>query len=145
MIGIASDHAGYKTKEEILNFLSKEGFQIEDYGTYDENSTDYPLYAIKIGNEINSGKIEKGILICKTGIGMCIAANKVKGIRCGKIETEEEAKLSREHNDCNVAAISALNNIEDNKKIILEFLKTPFSNGERHTKRIKIITDYESK
>lgn len=143
MIGIASDHGGYELKKELISYLNSLNYDVKDYGTYNDDSVDYPLYAFKIGEEISNKNIEKGILICKTGIGMSIAANKVKGIRCAKVDNIEEAILARKHNDSNVISFSVSKSIDEIKDIILNFLKTDFSNEERHIRRVKEITDYE--
>lgn len=143
MIGIASDHAGYEAKKEIISFLNEQGYKVNDYGTYINESVDYPYYAFKVGEAIATKGINKGILICKTGIGMSIACNKVKGIRCAKVDNLEEARLTREHNNSNVIALSALKNIEELKKIIKVFLETDFSNDQKHINRISKITLYE--
>ena len=95
MIGIASDHAGYEVKKEIIEFLKSNNYDVIDYGTDSNESVNYPNYAFKIGEDVVNKKIEKGILICKTGIGMSIACNKVKGIRCSKVDSKEEAILTR--------------------------------------------------
>ena len=139
MIGIASDHGGFKLKEKLLSELKE--YDIKDYGTFSEESVDYPEYAFKIGEAVKNKEIEKGILICTTGIGVSIAANKVKGIRCAKADNIEEAKMTRLHNDANVIALNSQN--ENATSIVRTFLDTPFSNEERHIKRIKMITDYE--
>lgn len=139
MIGIASDHGGYELKEKLKNLLTD--YEIKDYGTNSLESVDYPIYAFKLAEDIKDEKIEKGILICTSGIGMSIAANKVKGVRCAKVDTVNEAKMTRLHNDANVIAISGDN--ENYKEIINTFLNTEFSNEERHIRRIKEITDYE--
>lgn len=144
MIGIASDHAGYLVKKELINYLKELNYDVIDYGTDSEESVDYPVYAFKVGEAVINKEVEKGILICKTGIGMSIACNKVKGIRCSKVDNKEEAELTRLHNDSNVLALSAMKNIEELKEIIKIYLDTDFSNGERHLNRIKEITDYES-
>lgn len=143
MIGIASDHAGYELKQKVIDFLEKNNYNVLDYGTDSSDSVDYPSYAFKIGNDIVNKKLEKGILICKTGIGMSIACNKVKGVRCSKVDNKEEAFLTRSHNDSNVLAISAMKDIKDIEEIIKVYLETPFSNEEKHLRRIKEITDYE--
>lgn len=143
MIGIASDHAGYEVKKEIIEFLKSNNYDVIDYGTDSTESVNYPNYAFKIGEDVVNKKIEKGILICKTGIGMSIACNKVKGVRCSKVDSKEEAILTREHNDSNVLALSAIKNIKEIKEIILAYLETSFSNEEKHIYRIKEITDYE--
>lgn len=139
-IGIASDHAGYSVKQRIIAELK---YDFIDYGTDSLESVDYPDFALKLGKDIGK-QIDIGILICKTGIGMSIACNKIKGIRCAKVDNEIEAKLTREHNDANVMAISADKNFEEIKKIIEIFINTPFSNEERHIRRINKIKEIEN-
>lgn len=141
MIGIASDHAGFELKEKLKKELKN--YQIIDYGTTVDTSVDYPDYAFKIGESIANKGIKLGILICKTGIGMSIACNKVRGVRCAKVDNVEEAKLTRLHNNSNVIAISALN--KNALEIVKTFLDTEFSNEERHIRRINKITEYEEK
>lgn len=141
MIGIASDHAGFELKEKLKKELKD--YQIIDYGTMVDTSVDYPDYAFKIGESIANKEIKLGILICKTGIGMSIACNKVRGVRCAKVDNVEEAKLTRLHNNSNVIAISALN--KNALEIVKTFLDTEFSNEERHIRRINKITEYEEK
>lgn len=143
-VGIGSDHRGYKLKGFLINYLSKLGYEVFDYGTDSTNSTDYPIYAFKLCEGINRD-IELGILICGTGIGMSIAANKVKGIRCAKVSSLKEAKLSKEHNNANVISISENMSKRKAKKIIKSFLETEFSNLEKHIKRIKMVDDYVTK
>lgn len=141
MIGIASDHAGLELKEKTIIYLESLGYQVLDYGTNVNTSVDYPDYAFKIGESIVNRDIKFGILICKTGIGMSIACNKVKGVRCAKVDNIEEAKLTRLHNNSNVIAVSALN--ENALEIIKIFLETEFSNDERHIRRVEKIIRYE--
>lgn len=141
MIGIASDHAGFELKEKLKKELKD--YQIIDYGTMVDTSVDYPDYAFKIGESIANKGIKLGILICKTGIGMSIACNKVRGVRCAKVNNVEEAKLTRLHNNSNVIAISALN--KNALEIVKTFLDTEFSNEERHIRRINKIAEYEEK
>lgn len=143
MIGVASDHAGYEVKQKVIEYLKELNYNIKDYGTNSIDSVDYPNYAFEVGKGVVNGNLEKGILICKTGIGMSIACNKIKGIRCAKVDTIEEALLTRSHNDSNVLALSAMKDIEDIKMIIKTYLDTPFSNEQKHINRIKEITDYE--
>jgi ribose 5-phosphate isomerase B len=135
-IGIASDHKGYKKKEKLLKYLLKKYKNVIDYGTNSLDSVDYTDYANKLCDDISSGKIDYGILICYTGIGMSIAANKHKNIRCAKVDTNEEAKLSRLHNNANVIAISMKKYTFEMKDFIDIFLNTEFSNEERHIRRI---------
>lgn len=142
-IGIANDHSGVVLKEQIIQYLTQEGYQVVNYGTDQEESTDYPIYAFQIGEAIQKKEIQFGILICYTGIGMSIAANKVKQIRCAKVDNIEEAFLTRSHNNSNVIALNGSKNIEELKPIIKTFLETPFSNEERHQRRINLISQYE--
>lgn len=143
MIGIASDHAGFNVKSELIKYIDLLGYQIKDFGTYNDTSVDYPDYALQIGKDILNKEIEQGILICKTGIGMSIACNKLKGIRCAKVDNILEAKLSKEHNNSNVLAISALKDIEELKEIVRIYLETKFSEDERHLKRLGKIDNYD--
>lgn len=143
MIGVASDHGGYEVKEKLINYLKELNYDIKDYGTNNIDSVDYPLFAFKVSEDIVNGNLKFGILVCTTGIGMSIAANKVKGIRCAKVDNFEEAYLARSHNDSNILAISAMKDFEEIKKIVKVYLETSFSNEQRHINRIKEITDYE--
>lgn len=143
MIGIGSDHAGYELKEKIKKYLNELDYQVIDYGTMVNTSVDYPDYAFKVGESIASKGIQLGILVCKTGIGMSIACNKVKGVRCAKVDNVEEAYLTRFHNDSNVLAISSMN--PNALEIVKTFLETKFSNEERHVRRINKISEYEEK
>lgn len=142
MIGIACDHRGYTLKNDIKKYLIELGYEIIDYGTDSEESTDYPIYAFKIGEAIKNKNIEYGILICGTGIGMSIACNKVKGVRCAKVSTVDEAILTRQHNNANVIALSE--NVVDAKEIIKHFLTTNFSNEEKHSRRVKMVDEYDN-
>lgn len=143
IIGIANDHRGVKRKKEIVNFLEKKGYEIVDFGTNTEESVDYPKLAFELGENISNKKIDMGILLCGTGIGMSIAVNKVKDVRCARIDSIKDAKITREHNDANVLAISSELNIFKTKRIVDTFLTTSFSNEERHIKRIEMISNYE--
>lgn len=138
-IGIASDHRGVILKEKIKNYLN-EKYQIIDYGTNSIESVDYPQYAFKIGESIKDNKIDLGILICGTGIGMSIACNKVKKVRCAKVTTKEEAFLARLHNNANVIALSE--NTNNYKEIIDTFLTTKASKEEKHQRRVEMIDNY---
>lgn len=140
---LASDHAGYERKEELKRYLQEQNYQVEDLGTTSSDSVDYPEYAIAVGKKVSQNRTSKGILVCGTGIGMSIACNKVKGVRCAKVDNEIEAKLTREHNDANVLALSAQKDFATSKKIVDIFLMTPFSNAERHLRRIKEIQQFE--
>lgn len=103
-IAIACDHAALKLKNDVIEKLGKEGYEVEDFGIYEQKSVDYPDYALPVAEAVASGKADKGILICGTGIGMSIAANKVKGIRCALCSDTFSAHATREHNDANILA-----------------------------------------
>lgn len=139
-IVIASDHGGFKLKEEVKSLLPDE---IIDLGTYNEESTDYPLYAFKLCNELLTNNYDFGIVICKTGIGMSIACNKVKGIRCAKIDNEIDAEYSKRHNNANVLAFSSSKMSEDVISLINIYKKNKFE-GERHLRRLNEIMEYEN-
>ncbi len=143
-VGIASDHTGIEVKKSLIEYLETLGYQVINYGTDTTNSVDYPIYAFEIGEAVINKEIDRGILICRTGIGMCIAGNKVKGIRCAKADNENEAKYTRIDNDSQVLALSALNDIDRLKSICKVFLETEFSNEERHLRRVDLIRDYEN-
>ena len=138
-IGIASDHRGVFLKEKIKNYLN-EKYKIIDFGTNSIESVDYPEYAFKIGESIRDNKIDFGILICGTGIGMSIACNKVKKVRCAKVDNKEEAYLARSHNNANVIALSE--NVTNYKEIIDTFLTTDSSKEEKHQRRVAMIDNY---
>ncbi len=142
-IAIASDHAGFKVKEKLKKFLTRMGYEIKDFGTFSEESCDYPDFAIKVAEAVVNRKAENGILICGTGIGMSIAANKVKGIRAAVCWNEETAKLSRKHNNANILCLGArMLNIDEIERIVKAWLSTNFEGG-RHEKRISKIHAYE--
>ncbi len=141
-IGIASDHRGYKLKQKLTNYLNKKGYTVIDYGCDDTTSHDYPEYGFKLGEGVRDKKIEKGIAICGSGIGISIACNKVKGVRCAKVNNVKEAKYTRLDNDANIIAISGEMSTLKAKDIVDTFLKTEFSNEERHKNRIKMLDDY---
>ncbi len=143
-IFLGSDHAGFKLKEEIKKFLGKSGYGCEDLGVYtDDNSADYPQTALKVAKKVAECK-GRGILVCGTGIGQTIAANKVKGIRAANCFNEETAKMSREHNNSNVLCLGArIINKNLAKKITKIWLETGFSNEARHIRRVSQITEME--
>jgi len=141
-IGIASDHHGVKRKNKLIRYLERKGHNVINYGTDDNNSVDYPDYAFLIGDKINNQEIDFGILICGTGIGMCMAANKVRNIRCAKVDNVKEAKLAKLHNDANVISLSSKMSTLKMKDIIDVFIKTEFSKEERHQRRIGKINNY---
>ena len=146
MIYIASDHGGFELKEEIKRFLATTGYAFEDFGTNSTDSVDYPDYAYKVAKEVAKSKDNKGILICNTGAGMCIVANKVKGIRAAECYNEETARLSRDHNDANVLCLGGkMTSKELAEKMVKIWLETPFSNGERHLRRLGKIPEIEKR
>lgn len=141
-IGIASDHRGYILKGQIIDRLMDK-YDITDCGAYSEGSVDYPDYAFKLGNLVADKDVNFGIAICGSGIGISIACNKVKGVRCAKVSSSEEAEVTRNDNDANIVAFSASTSLDNALKIIDKFINTPFSNEERHQRRIDKITRYE--
>ena len=143
-IGIANDHRGLVLKQTLTNYLENLGYNITDYGTYTDDSVDYPDYAFALGKAINNKEVDLGIAICGTGLGMDIALNKVKNIRCAKVNSKEETILSRSHNDANAIALSSKLSPDIAKEIALAFITTPFSNDKRHINRIKKISEYEN-
>lgn len=145
-IAIACDHAALKLKNDVIEKLGKEGYEVEDFGIYEQKSVDYPDYALPVAEAVASGKADKGILICGTGIGMSIAANKVKGIRCALCSDTFSAHATREHNNANILAFGERVVGEGLAMDIVDtFLKTPFSGDDRHVKRIAKISAIEDK
>ena len=148
-IAIASDHAGYQTKNRVIQFLKESGYDWTDFGTNSDSSVDYPDFAFQVAQEVSSGKYTRGILICGSGLGMCIAANKVKSIRAVTCHDTFTAKMSRRHNDANVLCIGARVVKQDNLiPIVKTWLETEFESEEgksRHQRRLNKISDYEIK
>jgi ribose 5-phosphate isomerase B len=142
-IAIGADHAGYDLKEKIKQRLAQQGVQIVDEGTVSNESVDYPDFAKKVGEDVAGKKADLGLLVCGSGIGMAIAANKVPGVRAANVSSEVEAQLSREHNDANVLAIGA-RILDENKAwaIVDKWLHTPFAGG-RHQRRVDKIAEIE--
>jgi len=140
MIALGSDHAGFDYKERLKKLLGEIGKPYQDFGTFSTDSVDYPDIAHMVSNAVASGKFQRGILICGTGIGMSIVANKHNGIRAAACESSASAKLSREHNDANILCLGArITNFETATEIVKTFLTTPFSGEERHICRIQKI------
>ncbi len=134
---IGSDHGGFALKQQLMEHLKKEGYELEDFGCYTEQSCDYPDIAHALAKAVAAGECEKGILICGTGIGMCMAANKEPGIRAALCGDVYSAKLTREHNDANILTMGARVVGPGLAELIVDtFLSTPFSNEERHIRRI---------
>jgi ribose 5-phosphate isomerase B len=137
-IALGADHAGFELKEKIKQKLLADGVTVRDNGTQSTASVDYPDYAQAVADDVASDTVDLGILVCSTGIGMSIAANKVPGVRAAKVDTEFEAERSREHNDANVLALGADTvSADDALKIVDKWLATPFSHCERHERRVK--------
>jgi ribose 5-phosphate isomerase B len=136
-IVIGSDHAGFDQKQRLLEHLAEQGHDVTDIGTTDATtSVDYPDYALAAGKAVASGDADFGVLVCGTGIGMAIAANKVDGVRAANVTTPEFAKLAREHNDANIVTVSArFVPVQVNEQILDAFLGTPFGGG-RHADRV---------
>ena len=144
IIAVASDHGGFELKNRVREHLKERGIKVVDLGTDSEESVDYPVYGKACAEAVASGKADLGVVCCGTGIGISIAANKVKGIRCGLCTNTTMARLTREHNDANILALGQrTTGIETCKDIVHTFIKTPFSNGERHKQRIEKISELE--
>ncbi|XMB86719.1 ribose 5-phosphate isomerase B [Mycoplasmatota bacterium WC44] len=140
-IAIGSDHGGYELKQKILTVLKDKNYALEDFGCHSVESVDYPEYAKKVANKVASGEFDRGILICGTGIGISIAANKVKGIRCALVHDLESAVLTRQHNDSNILAMGG--RIVDHDlalEIVNAWLSTDFEGG-RHSRRVNLIEE----
>lgn len=140
MIALGSDHAGYPLKKEIIAHLEERGLEYKDYGCYDENSCDYPVYSKAAARAVANGECERGILVCGTGIGISIVANKIKGIRAAVCTDCFTAEATRLHNNANMLALGA--RVVGGGlalKIVDTFLDTEFSNDERHIRRINLI------
>lgn len=140
MIAIGSDHGGYDLRQKVIAHLKERGIACKDFGCPDKSSCDYPVYGAEVARAVASGECEKGIVICTTGIGISITANKTKGIRCALCGDPVSARLCREHNDANVLAMGAAIIGEAVALDIVDiFLDTPFSHGERHERRVGLI------
>ena len=145
MIAIGCDHGGFRLKQEIMQHLEARGERFYDFGTYTEESCDYPDYGKAVAHAVASGEYDRGILICGTGIGISIAANKVKGIRCALLSDVMSARMTRDHNDTNMMAMGA-GVVGQNLafEIVDTWLNTPFSHNERHQRRIDKVMALEN-
>src|SRR6187401_3363147 len=142
-IAIASDHAGFEEKERLKPLLNELGIEFEDLDTISTESVDYPDYARKVAEEVAQGKVEQGLLVCGSGTGMAITANKVPGVRAAVAWSEETARLARQHNDANVLAIGARTTPDgDIPKIVRAWFATAFEGG-RHAARVEKISEVE--
>jgi ribose 5-phosphate isomerase B len=143
-IALGSDHAGFELKEKLRAHLEKGGRQVNDLGTANTDSVDYPDFAQKVAHEVTASRADLGVLVCGSGIGMSIAANKVTGIRAAHVSDEQDARLSRQHNNANVLAIGArILGEEKAIKIVDIFLNTTFAGG-RHEQRVQKIAKIEA-
>lgn len=140
MIGIGCDHGAYDLKQTIIAYLKEQGLEYKDFGCMDKNSCDYPIYGKAVAEAVSDGTCEKGIVICTTGIGISITANRIPGIRCALCSDTVSARLTRLHNDANMLAMGA-GIIGENLAISIvdTFLHTEFSGEERHQRRINLI------
>jgi len=142
-IAIAADHAGYEEKERLKPVLDELGIQYEDLGTVSTESVDYPDYARKVAEEVAAGKVDQGLLVCGSGTGMAIAANKVPGVRAAVAWSEEIARLAREHNDANVLSLAArFTAFEELANIVRAWFAAKFDGG-RHARRVEKISEIE--
>ncbi len=148
MIAIGCDHGGYALKQEILTLLDGKGLSYRDFGTYSTDSCDYPVYGEAAARAVASGECDRGIVICTTGIGISIAANKVRGIRCALCTEPLAAEMARRHNDANMLALGAgLTGVNLAERIVETFLNTDFEGslegGERHAHRVELLNAIE--
>lgn len=144
-IAIGCDHGGIVLKPAILEYLNKQGIEYEDFGTYDTASVDYPVYAEKVANAVAKGGFDKGILLCGTGIGMSMAANKVNGIRAAVLSDEFSAAATAMHNNANILCLGGRVVDEERAvKLVNIWLTTPYEGG-RHDKRLSLIADIEQR
>lgn len=142
-IAIGADHAGFALKEELRAALEAKGLEVVDFGTHSSESTDYPDYASAVAQSVSKGEAECGILVCSTGVGMSMAANKVEGVRAALAFNTDEVELTRRHNNANVLTLGArYNNLQQAEELVDVFLKTPFEGG-RHQRRVDKIASLE--
>ena len=142
MLALGSDQAGYELKQEIIGYLDEKGIEYKDYGSYSADPCDYPIYAKKVARAILDCECDKGLLICGTGIGISITANKFKGIRAAVCHDCFSAQATREHNDANVLAMGArVIGAGHAIKVVETFLNTEFSNAERHINRVRLMEE----
>ena len=144
MIAIGCDHGGYQIKNAVIDYMKENGIEYTDYGCFSEESVDYPVYAYQVAKAVADGKAELGIICCGTGIGVSMAANKVKGIRAAVCCDEFCAEMTRRHNNANIMCMGGrVINEEKAVKLASIFLNTPFE-GDRHIKRVDMITAIET-
>ena len=143
-IAIGTDHGALELKAKLIPYLQAKGHEVHDFGTYEPVSCDYPVYAAAAARAVANGEYDRGIVLCTTGIGVSIAANKIKGIRCALLSDLKSAVLTRQHNDTNVMALGA-GVVEESLalQIVDAWLETEFSGEERHSRRIAMVMDLE--
>ena len=143
-IGIASDHRGFNLKTDLIKYLTKKNFEVIDFGTNSTMSIDYTDYAFPLGESVAKKEVDFGIVVCGTGIGISIACNKVRGVRCAKVDNVKEAALTRIDNDANILALNGTMPLYRAKDIVDIFFSTNFSGLEKHIRRITKIAEYEN-
>ena len=144
-IAIGSDHGGFELKQKLIELLVKEGHQVKDFGTHSKESCDYPLIGFEVAKAVSGGRHERGVLICRTGVGMVIVANKLPGVRAVACYNEEIARTSREHNNANVIVFAAdYTKSPEAKKIMKVWLATEHL-GQRHARRVGQIREFEKR
>ena len=142
-IGFANDHRGYQLKENLKSKILELGYEVKDFGTNSTESVDYPDFAFELGKAIVEKNVDFGVAICGSGIGISIACNKVKGIRCAKVNNVEEARITRIDNNSNIIAFGEKTPLDLAYEMIKEFITTEFSNEEKHHRRVNKIIKYE--
>jgi ribose 5-phosphate isomerase B len=143
-IAIGSDHGGFELKEKLLKFLDgSDGYGVKDFGTHSKDSCDYPLIGFEVAKAVSDGEYDRGILVCKSGIGMAIIANKLPGVRAAACYDIELARLSREHNNCNVLVLAASYTDKDKAKDIVKVWLEAEHSGERHARRVEQMRELE--
>ncbi len=144
MLAIGADHAGYEVKEILKKYLAENKREVKDFGTFNKESCDYPIFAVRVARSVALGESEKGILVCGSGIGVSITANKIKGTRAALCYEPLLAEMARKHNDANILCLGArFVGIQKIKEIVDIFLKTKFEGG-RHAERVKLILNIEN-
>ncbi len=144
-IAVGSDHAAFGLKQKIVDRLKNQGYQVEDFGTHTAESCDYPPIAAAVGRAVAGHQADRGVLLCGTGIGMSIAANKIPGVRAALVYSVRTAEGTRDHNDTNVLVLAGREFPDDeNLKMLDAWMKTPFSGDERHLRRLAQITALET-
>lgn len=142
-IAIGSDHAGFELKSALRHWLHEQGHEVVDVGTDTLDSCDYPVFGAAVGREVASGDVELGVAVCGSGEGICMAANKIPGVRAGVIRTAEDAELTRRHNNANVACFGGrVTAVAEAQEALQVFVSTPFDGG-RHERRVDLLADLD--